>query len=290
MTERPDEIAARITGVRQLGVVIGAMRSIAAARALQARDLVAGVETYAGVVAQALGTALSLLPEPEVQPQAADAPHALVVFCAEQGFAGGYTARMLDAARDTAGPVLLVGNRGLALAGERNLQPVWTTAMAPHADAVATVAARIADVLYDRLRQDELPAIDLLVPVWAAGAVTVTRRALLPLDRSLFVAAPGPPPLTTLPADNLVAGLLAEYVNAELCRAAMNAFVAENEARAQVLAAARGAIGTMLDDLTARERQVRQEGITAEVVELARATTARAVGDLRAAGLTSGGG
>ena len=50
------------------------------------------------------------------------------------------------------------------------------------------------------------------------------------------------------------------------------------------------AIGTMLDDLTARERQVRQEGITAEVVELARATTARAVGDLRAAGLTSGGG
>ena len=63
MTERLADIGARIRGVRQLETVISAMRSIAAARAQQSRSLMEGVDAHAGVVAQAIAEALHLLPE-----------------------------------------------------------------------------------------------------------------------------------------------------------------------------------------------------------------------------------
>jgi F-type H+-transporting ATPase subunit gamma len=76
-------------------------------------------------------------------------------------------------------------------------------------------------------------------------------------------------PLITLPAADLVERLADEYVYAALCEAAMRAFAAENEARVAAMARARRNIDTMLEALTAQERQVRQDEITAEVVELA---------------------
>ena len=77
------------------------------------------------------------------------------------------------------------------------------------------------------------------------------------------------PPLITLPASRLVARLAEEYVYAALCEAAMHAFAAENEARVAAMVRARRNMETMLERLQALERQVRQEEITAEVVELA---------------------
>ena len=49
----------------------------------------------------------------------------------------------------------------------------------------------------------------------------------------------------------------------------MHAFVAENEARAAAMVRARGKVQDMLDRLRLAEHHLRQESITAEVVELA---------------------
>jgi F-type H+-transporting ATPase subunit gamma len=76
------------------------------------------------------------------------------------------------------------------------------------------------------------------------------------------------PPLTTLPPDLLLANLAEEYVLASLCEAAMHAFVAENEARAATMVRARGKIQDILAELRLSEHRVRQESITAELVEL----------------------
>jgi F-type H+-transporting ATPase subunit gamma len=76
-------------------------------------------------------------------------------------------------------------------------------------------------------------------------------------------------PLTTLPPTVLLRHLAEEYVYAQLCEAATESFVAENEARVASMAAAKNNIEQMLGELQAQERQVRQEEITAEVVELA---------------------
>lgn len=269
-------ISARIRAVGQLETVISAMRSIAAARAQHSRELLAGVDAYAGVVAQAIAEAVRLLPDTPAPPSRAAPRAGLVLFCAEQGFAGGYSARVLQAAMPVAAgtAVFLVGSRGLALAEQLRLAPDWHTPMISHGDAVPALAGRIAGVLFDRVPRDGLERLDMIFAAWTPGrGAEVRRRALLPLDRGSFAAVRGgPAPLITLPAAALLSLLVEEYVHAELCRAAMHAFAAENEARVQTLAAARSNIKTMLEGLQGRERQIRQDTITAEVVELAAAT------------------
>ena len=98
----------------------------------------------------------------------------------------------------------------------------------------------------------------------------IARRSLLPLDLARFrQPITNLPPVTTLSPPDLVESLAAEYVFAQLCDAAMHAFAAENEARMMAMASARTNIQTKLSELSRRERQLRQEEITTEVVELA---------------------
>jgi F-type H+-transporting ATPase subunit gamma len=271
VTDRPEEIARRIRAVHQLDSVIGAMRSIAASRAQQCRGRLAGIIAYAETIAEAIGQALLLLPDDGARGNDATR-RALIVFGAEQGFAGAFSERVLDAAGDLSGcELFVIGTRCARIAAERGRTIAWRDAMAPHVDGVTTLVIRLAEALYDRITTWRRPRVEVIFPVWSAGAgIGVERRSLLPLDPSRFVAEPHRvPPLITLPAPLLLARLAEEYVYAELCEAAMRSFAAENEARVVTMVRAKGNIEKMLDGLRARERQVRQEAITDEVVELA---------------------
>lgn len=277
MTERLADISARLRGVRQLDDVVAAMRGIAAARARQSRASLEGIHAYAEVIAQSIAAALRLLPEDRVAaPRPVAKARGLIVFCAEQGFAGAFSGRVLDAIAaelDTA-HVFLIGTRGALVAEERRLCIAWRTTMAPHVDGLAAVALRVGDALYESVRRGELTTVDLVFPVWYAGcALSVERRSLLPIDLRRFVRpAHSDMPLTNLPAELLIDGLAEEYVYAQLREAATQSFVAENEARLATMAAARGNIERMIEELALHERQVRQDEITAEVVELAGGT------------------
>ena len=64
-------------------------------------------------------------------------------------------------------------------------------------------------------------------------------------------------------------------MHAQLCNAALHAFAAENEARMEAMAAARSQIERQISALQAIQRLVRQEEITAEIIEFAAGKTAR---------------
>jgi F-type H+-transporting ATPase subunit gamma len=66
----------------------------------------------------------------------------------------------------------------------------------------------------------------------------------------------------------LLAELAEEYVFAELTEAVTLSLAAENEARTQAMTAAKTNVAKMLDELIARLRQLRQEEITNEIIEL----------------------
>jgi F-type H+-transporting ATPase subunit gamma len=274
MTERLREISAQIHDVTQLETVIGAMRGIAAARAQQSRGLLAGVRSYAAVVAQAIAQALRLLPEdPESGRHVPGGRMGVILFTAEQGFAGAFSDRMLEAARPLLvnSELFLIGSRGGMLADERHVQVAWRTRMAMHPDGAAAVAERICEALYFRLPDRHLTRVELVFPTWVPGSGLVPcTRSLLPLDRQVFTRLQvADIPLTTIPPALLLQRLAEEYVYAILCEAATEAYVAENEARVASMAAAKTNIEHNLDALRSRERLVRQEEITAEVVELA---------------------
>jgi F-type H+-transporting ATPase subunit gamma len=59
-----------------------------------------------------------------------------------------------------------------------------------------------------------------------------------------------------------------EYVFALLAHAAMESFASENAARLATLQAARDSIDRALEDLRSVERRLRQEQVTAEILEL----------------------
>jgi F-type H+-transporting ATPase subunit gamma len=274
MAERLADIVAQIQNVRQLGSVVTAMRGIAASRAQQGRSLLAGVEAYGRVISGAIGQALSLMPTDGPAPlRSGDGRRGLIVFCAEQGFAGAFSERVLDAVESdrASATVFLVGTRGMAVAEERGVRPAWRVPMATSAAAVPALANRIADALYQQVADGSMVTVDVAFSRSRSGSgVQIERHSLLPIDLARFPRqVPNLPPLTTLAPPVLLERLAAEYVYAQLCEAAMHAFAAENEARMMAMAAARTNIESKLVGLSQREHQLRQEEITTEIVELA---------------------
>jgi F-type H+-transporting ATPase subunit gamma len=268
-----DDLAAvrgRIHGVQQLDTVIGAMRGIAAAHAQQSRALLPGICGYADAIAQGIASALRLGDEPPLV-RRGETRCARVVFSAEQGFVGEFVERVLDvASQRPPADLLLIGSRGLSLAAAHGVVPVWRCAMATQVEGTAVLCMRIADALYEIIAQRQIRSVELVFPVWAPGeGLSIACHPLLPLDAGRFqTMTVAMPPLSTLPSDVLLAGLTEEYVYATLCEAALTAFVAENEARAAAMVRARSKLEDMLADLRLAEHRVRQEAITAELLEL----------------------
>lgn len=273
MAERLADIVTQIQNVRQLDAVVTAMRGIAASRAQKARSLLAGVEAYSEVVSRAIGQALSLLPfDAPVAPARGRAKPALILFCAEQGFAGAFSERVLEAAAEIhRATVFVVGTRGATIAREQGIEPAWSESMAGHSDAIPSFANRLADDLYGYVASGAVAEVDILYARSAGtGGTEIERHSLLPVDFERFGRPPRhEAPLISLSPDTLLERLAEEYVYAQLCEAALHAFAAENEARMIAMLAARTNIEKKLAALSNRERQLRQQEITTEVVELA---------------------
>jgi len=277
VTERAADIAIRVEGMRQLGAVVNAMRGIAAARAQQAHGQIEAVDAYAATISAAISRALVRMPPS--QPGTAKSKHpALILFCAEQGFAGTYTERVLDAAREKlAGcELFLIGTRGATIAAERGITPVWQSALPSHSPGVPKLADRIAEALYQRIAAGKIDSLEAIFSRRQPGGGThVECQLLFPLDTTRFAPATGAnPPLLNLAPEALLAELTADYLHAALCRAALHAFAAENQARMEAMASARRQIDRQLDTLRSQHRQARQEEITAEIIELAAGETA----------------
>ncbi len=257
-------LSARIDGIRQLGSVVRAMTGIAGARARTARAQIAAVDKYAETLGAALRQAVAGTTSDRTM---VTARPALVVFCAEQGFVGGFSDRVLDAvSKDMAvSDLFLIGSRGLAIAAGHGLIPVWSAAMPSRSASLPKFADQVLGAVF---AQGDLRKVSVVHTVWTHGQGRVERDALFPLaraDETPAVAAP----LTNLSATDLAASLGLDRLHAMMTRAALHAFVAENEARMAAMSAASRQIEKELGLLQSLARRVRQEAITAEIIEIA---------------------
>jgi F-type H+-transporting ATPase subunit gamma len=273
MTERLSDVVAKIQNVQQLTAVVTALRGIAASRAQSGRSLLAGIEAYTDIISVAIGEAVNLLSPDRTMPiVCGNANRGLIFFCAEQGFAGAFSERVFEAAgADLEGATILVaGTRGAVVAAERGIKLDWSAAMTTRVEGIPSFANELAEVLYRYLNQGSIARADIFFSRSVSGVINVDHHSLLPIDFDRFArAVQRQDPLTTLAPQLLLERLAAEYVYAHLCQAAMHAFVAENEARMIAMVAAKNNTETTLAALLQRERQLRQEEITTEIVELA---------------------
>ncbi len=257
-------ISARIDGIRQLGSVVRAMTGIAGARARTARAQIAAVETYSATLDAALAQGSAGVEA--VAPDLTARP-ALVMFCAEQGFVGGFSERVLDAvgAIPKGTDLFLIGNRGTAIAAARGITPVWSAAMPSRSASLPKFADRVLAAVF---ADSDLRPVSVVYSIWNRGQAEVERSAVFPLPPATG-GAPAAAPLTNLPAADLAAELALDQLHAGLTRAVLHAFVAENEARMAAMSAASRQIEDELGVLEALERRERQEAITAEIIEIA---------------------
>lgn len=271
MTARLAEISARITAVRQLGTVVNAMKGIAAGRARIARMQVQAVDGYAATIssamAHALGPDISMV---QARSMSGSGKPGLLVFCAEQGFAGAFSERVIDSIGPELDPdrMFLIGTRGLSIAAARGIVPAWTTAMPSHSPGIPKLADRITTAIFAMVGTERIDRLDVVFTGSDRGRQTIKRQSLFPVDISHFPKATGERPLMQVPIDGLIDSLGREYLHALICKAALHAFAAENEARMDAMSAAGSQIARELETFQALLRQVRQEDITAEIIEL----------------------
>ena len=160
------------------------MRGIAAARAQQARAQLTAVDRYEASIANAIARAPSLLPPGRHASAHNPARLSLVLFCAEQGFAGAFSQRVLDAAgADLARSELFVaGTRGRRRLLGR-IKPSWSGAMPSHSLGIPKLAATIATALYARLATGDVGRLEAIFCRWEPGeGLQTTRQVLFPLD------------------------------------------------------------------------------------------------------------
>jgi F-type H+-transporting ATPase subunit gamma len=280
MSGKLSEVEGRIGTVRQLNAVISAMRGIAAARSREARARLEGVRAYSSAVGTAIGTALNLVSDRGSPPSGGDQreTHLLIVLCGEQGFAGSFNDRVLDKAAGHLGSspveILLVGDRGAIVAAERGLAVSLVAPMVLHTEEVPALANRITEALYQRIESKHATRVTVIHAIpGPSGSIEIVARALLPFDFTRFHMTPARiPPIVTLPPEQLLDHLAEEYVYAELCAAVMLSYAAENEARMQAMIAARSNVERKLTELIGSYRNLRQEEITAEIIELSAGT------------------
>jgi F-type H+-transporting ATPase subunit gamma len=267
------EISGHLTSMAKLRDVVGAMRSLAGMRLQEAQHALPGVRRYADSMAESIGAALLLTPQPAAQAPPSTGRRALILCTAEHGFVGAFNERLLDAAQTRLEPkdlLFLIGSRGAALACERGRNPTWTHSMASRVAAVPDVVNRLTDELYTRIVRGELVRIELISSRYRQGATpAVEHRGLLPLDTAaLALTQPRQPPLHDLGAARLLERLVAEYVFALLTGAVVESIASENACRFAAMDAAHENVGKKLDDLRQAARQARQGEITAELLDL----------------------
>ncbi len=233
---------------------------------------------YAATIGDAIGHALTF---PLAARLAEHAPagggEVVVVLCAEQGFAGAFSQRVLEAARATpeaggrAPEILLIGDRGLLIAHEYGMEVDWTAPMIAHPSRTAHLAGRIVDAVFERVSDGRASGVSVLhaEPGGAEGYDVVAKR-LVPFDYSRFpLPATTVQPRITLDPAQLLSQLVEEYVFAEISEAIMLSFAAENEARMRAMIAAHDNVSTSLSDLVGQAQRLRQDAITEEIIELA---------------------
>ena len=269
MSERLSDISARIDGIRELGAVVNAMKGIAAARAHVARTQVQAVDSYATTIATAMSQVLSEDAAPtRVSGTDVAGKPGLLAFCAEQGFAGAFSERVLDSIDDAFEILFLIGTRGVSVAAARGLKPVWSAPLPSHTPSIPKLADRITTELYAAVAKGQISHVDVLFTGWIQGRPELVRRTLFPIDLADLPSTSSERPLMQVPAVTLMASLSRDYVHAQVCKAALHAFAAENEARLQAMSAAGSQIARELETFEATLRRVRQEAITAEIIEL----------------------
>ena len=265
--EQTARLKARLATLTQLGDIIVAMRALAAASLQEGRRALPAVSRYARLIENGIGDVAAILdataePAPEGDTGAAET---ICIIGSEHGFVGDLNAELLEGTDlPHASRLIVVGGRLQSAATERDLPIAAALPMTTHVAGVPLLARKIAECV------GTATDVRLLTAKHEASKAGVQSEArqVLPVKLPAAGARSSPPPLHQLEARELLAELAGEYLLAEISRALIEALIEENQIRLGVLTSASKNISDKLDELRRKERTLRQETITTELLDV----------------------
>ena len=273
---RVQEIAIQIGSLKELSGVIAAIRVMATAQMQQGERALDAVRNYTEIIRRAFAEAAALVPE-EREDTATPVPSrpCLVAFCSEHGFCGAFNEPLIRAAAAASQQepnllLLFVGSRGALRAAEHGVHPYLTLTMATHIGGVGPAARRVAAELYRMFIAQTITSAEMLyMRETTANTTSLERLTLLPFETPSMAAHQATaPPLVNMQPRRLRDELAAEYMFAMLEGAAMESFTSENAVRFRTMQAAHENIDRKSAELNRLARRLRQEAVTAEILEL----------------------
>lgn len=262
MTERPEEIQRRLSGLEEIGQVVGALRAIASGHTAAARAALDAIEAHAATVAGALATlGGDALPAPA-------GPGLVLVIGAAQGFSGAYPQRLIEAARaawPAGAGLLVIGARTQAMLDEA---AEFGADLPGHPRDVPPLASTLTDQIL--ALSETHPGPVLLVGGRDLPGQPVEARRLWPPEAPV-AATPAPvraEPLTTLPRADLIEAVLHEALFAQVMLALIEGLRAESQARVEAMTRAQGNLKRKRLEVEQDYARARQDQMTDEMIEL----------------------
>lgn len=260
---------ARISSLSEFQQIARAMRAIAAAHVQEARESLLSIRCYAVQIEEGIADAAALFSERETaSPEpGVSGDSVIIAVCSEYGLTGAYSSEVLERAMEVVkggARLAIVGRKGRLLAEERGAEIIWSLPMATHVQGASKLCLNIMERISGMSRVSVAFAQSE-----AAGRWTARVLSLAPLDPRLLERSDARrTPFHYLPPDALLAKLAVEYVFAELMRAVMEGFASENSARLAIMEAAENSAGEKLERLSREQKVMRQEDMTAELLDI----------------------
>ena len=265
--EQIARLKAMLTTLAELGDIIVTMRALAAASLQEGRRALPAVSRYASLIEYGIGDVAAILDAtaesaPEDDTAAAET---ICIIGSEHGFVGDLNAELLAGADlPPTSRLIVVGRRLQGAVVERDLPVAAALPMTAHVAGVPLLARKIAETV------GAAPNVRLLSAKHEPGRAGVQAKArqVLPVQLPARGARSSAPPLHQIAARELLAELADEYLLAEISRGLIEALVEESQIRLGVLTTASKNISDKLDELRRKERTLRQETITTELLDV----------------------
>jgi F-type H+-transporting ATPase subunit gamma len=258
---------ARLATLSELRDIVRAMRAMAANATREGEAALPAVRHYRQIVDDALADGMALAAEATGEDLAAPVRPRTRLLCligTDHGFVGNLNARLVhEAVGSDAGRVFVVGRRAAVAATELGVTVAGVMPTTAHVHTIPLLARQLAPRLASA---DELRVAFCRHRV--ESGLSVVKRQVVPIDPSTERPRNGLLPLHHLKPAQLLRAFVGEYLMAEIARALTEAFVGENATRLRVLNAADQNIGDKMDELQRAAQQLRQETITAELLDI----------------------
>jgi len=281
--EGTEGIKARLSNIRSVEPILGAMRTISLGSwlaALKKRVRVLGYAERLLALLPALGPHLDASRSGRRMEKVSPAPVAVIVIGTERGLCGAFNNTLVRYAEDELASMRAHGSVELHTLGARVTRALqrldheiaWSRSLPMAALPSSDLAIELTQSWLVRYEAREIDAVYLVYNTYrdASRYEPVTVRLIPPpVPTSAEGNLPWPPPYVDTDPIDLFVRTIVLWTTSELYRTLLDSAAAEHSARYRLMEGATQNSSRLIDELTLSLQAARQQAITAEMQELA---------------------